>query len=303
MARRELSGAPSPAGLLARAGVAMIPGATRLPFVAGGGGAMPDEVLSLSGVAVDRDRLAAYDRVCGFDVCDVLPATYPHVLAFGLQLALMTSPRFPIPAIGLVHIDDRIVAHRRIDAGEPLSLSVWATPMAPHPRGRRFALHTEVRVGSELVWEQTSTHLARSRPPGGDDLPARAPSPPARAPSPPSSELPATARWRLPADLGRRYGAVSGDLNPIHLHPLSAKLFGLPSAIAHGMWSLARCLAALGPQLPDAFVVQAAFKRPIPLPGTVAFAQARTADGIAFGIRDARRDTVHLDGRLGDPPQ
>ena len=297
MAQRELPGAPSPAGLLARAGIAMIPGATRLPFVGGGGGAMPDEVLSLSGVAVDRGRLAAYDRVCGFDVCDVLPATYPHVLAFGLQLALMTSPRFPIPAIGLVHIDDRIVAHRRIDAGERLSLRVWAAPMAPHPRGRQFALRTEVRVGSELVWEQASTHLARSQPPGGDDPPARTKSPP------PSSELPATARWRLPADLGRRYGAVSGDLNPIHLHPLSAKLFGFPTAIAHGMWNLARCLAALGPQLPDAFVVQAAFKRPIALPGTVAFAQARTPDGIAFGVRDARRGTVHLDGRLADPSQ
>ena len=49
----------------------------------------------------------------------------------------------------------------------------------------------------------------------------------------------------LAKDLGRRYAAISGDYNPIHLGALSAKLFGFKQAIAHGMWSKARCLAAL----------------------------------------------------------
>jgi hypothetical protein len=68
MTDRELSGTPSMAALFARAGVAMVPGATRLPFVAGGGGAVPELTLVRSDVAIDRDRLAAYDRVCGFDL-------------------------------------------------------------------------------------------------------------------------------------------------------------------------------------------------------------------------------------------
>ena len=40
-------------------------------------------------------------------------------------------------------------------------------------------------------------------------------------------------------DTGRRYAAISGDYNPIHLSTISAKMFGFKTAIAHGMWTLA----------------------------------------------------------------
>jgi MaoC like domain len=287
MADRELSGAPSMLPLFARAGVSLIPGASRLPFVGGGGGDVPADALTLTDVAIDRDRLAAYDRVCGFRLSDTLPPTYVHMLAFPLHLALMTSGSFPLPAIGLVHIANRIEQHRPLDAGERFSWRVWATPIYPHPRGRQFMIRTEARVGTELVWEEASTNLARGR---ADDS---APTPE----GPPSSEsLPAAATCKLPGDLGRRYGSVSGDLNAIHIHPLTARLFGFPSAIAHGMWTKARCLAALDSELPSRFSVEVAFKRPILLPATVQFAEVAAADAITFGVRDAKRDTQHLDG-------
>ncbi len=50
----------------------------------------------------------------------------------------------------------------------------------------------------------------------------------------------------VPRAVGRRYGWLSGDLNPIHLADRGAKLFGFDRAVAHGMWSMARTLAALG---------------------------------------------------------
>ena len=275
--------------LFTRAGVAMIPGAARLPFVGGGGGEIPDRALTLADVEIDRDRLAGYDRVCGFDVSDTLPPTYPHMLAFPLHLALMTDGSFPFPAIGLVHIANEIVQHRPIDARERMSLRVAATGIEPHPRGRQFSIRTEARVGDELVWEEVSTNLRRGH---GEDTPASA----GEAP-PASQDLPASATWRLEGDLGRRYGSVSGDLNPIHVHWLSARLFGFPSAIAHGMWTKARCLAALGPELPGGVTVQVAFKRPILLPAKVEFAEAAGDGGrISFGVRDAERGTPHLDG-------
>jgi acyl dehydratase len=294
MARSEqvLHGSPSMTRLFARAGLAMVPGAASLPFVGGGGGTIRERALVLADQRIDRDRLAAYDRVCGFDFSDVLPATYPHMLAFPLQLSLMTAGTFPVPAIGLVHIANRIVQHRPILATERVSVRVWATPLSPHPRGRQFTLHSEAWIGPEKVWEESSLNLARGR--RGDSVPS-----PAAAPD--SSELPRTAVWRLPGDLGRRYGSVSGDMNPIHVHPLSAKLFGFPTAIAHGMWTAARCLAQLGRELPDAYTVEVAFKKPILLPAKVAFAEGRpTGDdrAIAFGVRDARKDAVHLDGLL-----
>ena len=293
MAERELSGAPSMLPMFARAGASMIPGASRLPFLGGRGREIPDLTLTLADVATDRDRLAAYDRVCGFTLRESLPPTYPHMLAFPLHLALMTDGRFPFPAIGLVHISNRIAQHRPVGAHERLDLKVWADPLEYHPRGRQFTIRTEARVGDELVWEEQSTNLRRGS--AGEPPPEGARS----DDGPPSAEdLPAVGTWRLPGDLGRRYGSVSGDLNPIHVHSLSARLFGFPSAIAHGMWTKARALAALESELPGAFAVQAAFKRPILLPATVQFAEGRSADGIGFGVRDASKGTPHLDGAV-----
>ena len=295
MAEKELRGSPSMLPLFARAGLAVLPGASRLPWIGGGGGEVPDRALTRAGVAVDPDRVAAYDRVCGFGLSDTLPPTYPHMLAFPMHLALMTDGRFPLAAMGLVHIANAITVHRPLSVTERLSLRVWATPLQPHPRGRQFTVRTEARVGEELVWEESSTNLSRGK--GGD------PAATSEEPEIPSTaELPATATWRCPGDLGRRYGSVSGDLNPIHVHPLSARLFGFPSAIAHGMWTKARCLAALGPELPRAYTVAVAFRKPIRLPATVQFAEApgnragAAAGEIAFGVRDAKRAIPHLDG-------
>jgi acyl dehydratase len=274
--------------LFARAGAAMIPGASRLPFVGGErAGEVPDLVLTLDHVVVDRERLAAYDRVCKFPLRDGLPATYPHMLAFPLHLSLMTDPSFPFPALGLVHIANRIVQHRPIGADERLDLRVWATALEPHPRGTRFTLRSEARVGDELVWEESSTILKRGEP---------SPGAPVEREPPADEQLPVTATWRLPADLGRRYGSVSGDLNPIHIHPLTAKLFGFPTAIAHGMWTKARCLAALDPRLPDRFTVDVSFKKPILLPATVEFSEREDSAGIRFAVRGAGKGTPHLDG-------
>jgi acyl dehydratase len=293
MGERELRGTPSMLPMFARAGASMIPGASRLPFLGGRGREIPDLTLSLADVQSDRARLADYDRVCGFTLREVLPPTYIHMLAFPLHLALMTDGRFPFPAIGLVHIANRIVQHRPVGAGELLSLKVWADPLEYHPRGRQFTIRTEARAGDELVWEEHSTNLRRG--PSGDPPPEGTPG----DPGPPSAEeLPASATWRLPGDLGRRYGSVSGDLNPIHVHPLSARLFGFPSAIAHGMWTKARALAALESQLPAAFTAEVAFKRPILLPATVQFAERAERKGIRFGVRDARKGTPHLDGEI-----
>ena len=291
MATRELNSSPSMLPLFARAGAAMIPGSSYLPFLGGGGRDVPDLTLRLTDVAIDPDRVAAYDRVCGFDYSDVLPPTYPHMLAFPLQLSLMTDGSFPFGAIGLVHIYNRIVQHRSIRASEKLEITVSATPLEDHPRGRQFSLHSEVRAGDELVWEEVSTNLKRGR--GSEE--ATAPG----ADLPNAEDLPSTATWSLPGDLGRRYGSVSGDMNPIHMHALSARLFGFKSAIAHGMWTKARCLAALAPRLSDAFTVEVAFKKPILLPGKVEFCEAEEAGAAfnaSFGVRDPRKGSSHLDG-------
>jgi acyl dehydratase len=142
-----------------------------------------------------------------------------------------------------------------------------------------------------VVWEEVSTNLRRGG--GGGSAPRDAER------QREAEQLPAAATWRLPGDLGRRYGSISGDINPIHMHSLSARLFGFPSAIAHGMWTKARCLAALSGRLPHSFDVEASFRKPILLPATVEFAEAWEQDGSArFAVRDAKKGTPHLEGSV-----
>jgi hypothetical protein len=239
----------------------------------GRGSDMPSDTLTRS-VAIDGDHLARYAHGCGFPLSDRVPATFPHVLAHPLFLELLAAS--PFSAVGVVHIGNRIVQHRPLVRGEELELRVKAGPFAPHRRGRTFDFVSEAFVDGELVWEDFSTMLKRG---GGDDtLPREEPAP----------EPPVTAHWRVADDTGRRYAAVSGDHNPIHLHGLAAKAFGFPRAIAHGMWTKARCLSAL--RLGDSFEVSVRFVRPVLLPSSVTFGEA---DG-AFAVHG------HLEGAWQD---
>jgi acyl dehydratase len=290
VATRTLDSSPSILPLYARAAAPMIPGASLLPFVPGGGGEIPELDLTLEGVVADPGDVAAYAKVCGFALRDSLPVTYPHMLAFPLHMAVMADGGFPFGAVGLVHVENRIEQQRRIGIDEELTIRVRPTKLAPHSKGQTFSLLTEVSAGGEKVWESASTMLRRGK---GEE---KAKSDKGFAPLP--ADTPAGAEWKLGGDLGRRYAAVSGDRNPIHMHSLTAKPLGFPGAIAHGMWTKARCLAALDSRLPDAFAVDVRFRKPIVLPARVEFASATEGDEIAFAVRDAKRQTLHLDGRV-----
>jgi len=288
MAVETLSGMPSTAPLLVRAALT-----ARLPR----GDTVPDRTLVVEGVQVDRDRLAAYQRLTGYAVDDTLPQPYPWVLAFPVQTALMARRDFPVPLPGMVHLGNRVTTHRRLDAADPLTLSVTAGALRPHRRGRTLDVRVEARVDDELVWECDSVYLSRGR--GTPDAPRRD-APPALP------EGPAAARWRLPDDLGRSYAGVSGDVNPIHLHALSAKAMGFPRQIAHGMWTYARTLAALGRTSLGPASSSVWFTTPVFLPSTVELVVDRDADTLTAGLRSAKDATrghlvLTLEGREARP--
>ncbi|QDI70337.1 hypothetical protein CD934_17745 [Streptomyces calvus] len=272
----ELTRSPALAPLLAR-------GALLSPFKRPRPDAgFPRTRLVLSALRIDSARLARYERVCGFPTGEeALPVTYPHVLGFPAAMRLMSARAFPLPLLGLVHTSVRITRHRPVASTGAYALTVYVDGLAPHRRGTEAAVVTELRAGGELVWESRSTFLARHRtaaqPAGTREDDGR------------PELLPVVEEWQLAGDVGRRYGGASGDRNPIHLHPLTARLFGFPRAIAHGMWTVARCLAAHG--TPDAVEVRADFRAPVLLPGTVAYA----AKGGRFQLRGAG-DRLHLTG-------
>ena len=274
-----LSAAPSLLPLYAKA-------AATMPLHRGD--ALPSTTYTLADQRIDTDHLASYQRVCGFAVSDVLPPTYLHVLAFPLSVALMTERTFPFPLVGLVHVANSITVLRPVRADEVVSFTVRAADLRPHASGRQFDLLAEASVDGEVVWTGRSTYLRRGKSTAKREGSSRK----AAEPSP------ALAQVRVPGDIGRRYAAVSGDRNPIHLYGLTAKAFGFPSAIAHGMWLKARTLAALQGRLPERFTVDVAFKLPVLLPATLALGAEANASGWTLDVRGAKSGKPHLTGTV-----
>jgi acyl dehydratase len=225
---------------------------------------------------VDSGHLDRYRDVCGFRTSEALPLTYPHVLAFPLVMELMTRPGFPFPLPGLVHLENRAEQSRPLRAGEPMDVRVRAEHLRRHERGQAVDLVTVISAQSQEVWQERSVYLRVRR---GSSRGARESGPP-----------PAGGQtWRVGADVGPAYARISGDANPIHTSRLAAGLFGFPRPIAHGMWSLARCLAALDH---EPSTVDARFKLPVLLPATVRF----TTDGPRFALHDAATGRPHILG-------
>lgn len=241
----------------------------------------------ISGLRADPGDLAAYRRVCGLPELPGLPLTYPHIMAGGVHMAMLLDPAFPVRLLGLVHLANDIELLRPLPADAELALSCRLETGRSKARGDEFQLMTEAWHAGEPAWRETMRFLVpapskgRRRQPEQPDLP------------------PVVATWDVPASTGRRYARVSGDWNPIHLAGLAARPFGFPRAIAHGMWSLARCLGGLATAAPGAGArLEVRFLKPLLLPGEV---QLRVGDADAAGAREywltsAADGTPHLKG-------
>lgn len=238
-------------------------------------------------VNIDPARLAAYSRVCGFGESSLLPATYPHVMAFALQMQLLTDQAFPFPLLGLVHLHNRIRVLRPLGAVSSTRIGVHMENLQTHAKGATFDLVTQVDDALGPLWEEVSTLLCR-----GAKVPGEPPAEVIAAQLP----LVEVSRWYAGKEAGRRYARVSGDYNPIHLSATSARLFGFPQAIAHGMWIKAMSVAALRERLPAAgYEIAVQFHKPVRLPSEVVLSASAKGSGGQLHL-GGKGDLVHMVG-------
>jgi acyl dehydratase len=272
--------------LYLRAAASALPLAGRLPFLPGGGGRADGLRVGGRAVVVDPERLAAYRELCGFPPASALPPTYPHLLAFPLQLALLCDGRFPFSPLGLVHLENELEVAGDLPIDSPYDLTLWAEGPAQHSRGWTVTVFKEAAVGGEVRWRERSVFLRLARAPGKGGSP------------PPAVGGEEVAQIVAAADVGRRYAAVSGDRNPIHTFPAAARLFGFKGTIAHGMWLKGRALAALGDRLTaPSYTAQVRFRSPLYLPGIATVRAAQEGERLAFFVvgKDGR---IHLEGEV-----
>ncbi|MGP5373667.1 MaoC family dehydratase [Psychrobacter alimentarius] len=262
---------------------------------------LPQATYHVDDLHIDQENLNDYRKICGFANNGKVPITYFSVLSQALQMNMMVKEPFPFAMLGLVHVDNSVTQYRPIGERETVALSVAFDNLRDHAQGQQFDFVTTVKSEDEVIWEGTSTYLSRSKKPSSSK--DKKSTPRSATVKPIVKEQGVHSIFEVPEDIGRRYAFVSGDFNLIHLHPLSARAFGFPKAIAHGMWSKAKCLAMMD-ELPDACTVDVSFKLPIFLPAEVeliadSVSQLESAeDTCQFGLYSSKNDKPHLAGTV-----
>ncbi len=254
---------------------------------------LPRLSVALESFRFDPQNLKAYRDICGFPTGGGVPIPYPQVSAIGLQMYLLTRPQFPLPLLGLVHLKNRITQERELNDEEAFSVQVAIVDQRPHDKGLEFEIETlYAGAAGKTVWRGLTTILFRQKS-------AESGKPKKTAPAETADGLGEYRSFDAPEDIGRRYGKIAGDNNPIHLYPLTAKLFGFPRHIAHGMWSMARCCALLQEGLghpPHELTTR--FLQPLFLPARIALRYGEQGDGFTFKLINRDNDKTHLTGTL-----
>lgn len=242
-------------------------------------------------VQADPHRLAAYREICGFASTDQLPITFPQVQAAPLHMWLMLRPEFPIPLMGIVHVRNTFEMLGPMPADAAYDVRAALADSRRTHQGYEFDILTEYRDSTgQLVYRSLMTPLYRMK---SDAAPSRAKS------APPAAALSEYRSFDVPADVGRRYAPIGGDFNPIHLFALTAKAFGFPRAIAHGMWSVARAAALIeSAHGAAARSLSVQFRQPLLLPGKVALKFSNSGGGSAFALISRTSEKQHLTGTL-----
>jgi acyl dehydratase len=272
---------PNPVRNLLRAAAGALPVIRR-------GDTLPDRTLRVEGIEIDRANVAAYTAVTGLRFGDTVPITYPFVFTFPVLMELVTAFDFPFAAMGAVHTENHITQHRPIAVTDTVDVAVRAENLREHRKGLLVDLISDVSVGDEVVWHQVTTFLHQQRTSLSDEPKPEQPKQPQRKPPPPNAVL------KISPGQIRKYASVSGDHNPIHTSGVGAKLFGFPTAIAHGMFSAAAVLSTVQGQLPGAAQYSVRFGKPVLLPAQVGLYVDKAVGGWELALRNLKKGDPHL---------
>lgn len=247
--------------------------------------------LEVRRIALKAAHLQRYRDICAAPNQPHLPPAYLHVVAMPLHMQLFVARAFPVKVLGLIHVRNTIRVFDYIDISAPLRLSVYFDTMRLTDAGQEYDYTTRFERDGQLVWEEVSTMLARGTPPPLKEG--------AKRPGVERSAHPAegtdTQNLEVASNTGWHYARVSGDFNPIHMTARTAAMFGFKQAVAHGMWSMGRCLGSAATQLPTHPIqIDTQFKLPVYLPSKALVHTWSVGEGSNISMCTPRGDRLHL---------
>jgi hypothetical protein len=251
---------------------------------------LPSIEIKVPNVSITEADTKKYLEVCGFSPSKFIPSTYLFVHTFSLKTYLLSSLEIPFPVLGMVHFANRIKQIEPIQYNQPFDITCKTGNLIAHQKGQAFEVEVYIDIAGKRVYEETMVNLCKSKNEGIgqvfdweiDNI----------------TDNFVGQTWDLKENLGIQYAQASGDFNPIHLHPLSAKLFGFKRHIIHGMYSASRILAQFPKKIEEAHQFDVAFKTPIFLPSQVIFRHQQENNKIVLDVVDKTQTQPHLKGIL-----
>lgn len=264
----------------------------RKPYSAPEGTVIEPVEIETRKVVLSQAHIRRYREVCAVPAAATgLPPAYLHVLAMPLHMQLFVVKNFPVKVLGLIHLRNTIRVLAPVDERAPLRLRVYFDTMRLTDMGQEYDFTTSYEQNGVLVWEEVSTMFAR-----GNSAPKEGVS---RRPVIERSNHPetgvATETLEVADNTGWRYARVSGDFNPIHLTARTAQMFGFKQAVAHGMWSMGRCLAAASAHMPNMKIqIDTQFKLPVYIPSQALARTWAVPGGNEISMCTMKGDRLHL---------
>lgn len=255
-------------------------------------------------VKLNISHVEKYNALVGWQHSARLHPLYLQVMSLPLQIKCLTQAGSPVPVLGLVHTSNFVKWHERALTSTHFKLHVKFDTCSPHPRGWEVSLAIAARDSQGEIYRAVPKYLMRISAPHVARRGRLRPDSAVRF----DHSMDVLDRVVINADLGRRYALVSGDFNPIHLWPFSARMMGFKHPIAHGMWSLARSYSLVN----DATEMhyshpvhqwRAQFYRPLPLPGQMNVVmtgkdETSSTDSLHYAVYDSQCDGLHLSSTL-----
>lgn len=241
-------------------------------------------------VEIAPEKLTDYAKVFGTDLSDQVPMVLAHIAGFPLQITAMADESFPLNTLGMIHLSQDTDYIRALRTGVGYSFVCTVTNYRKHKLGTSVDVVLEINDSDGTLYRATSVYLAKGQQ-LGEGLHEAKPS------TVDVNALVPQQQWRLLADAGRQYARLSGDMNPIHLNKLAAKVFGLKGQLAHGMYLVGRSLAGREPR-GAGFTYQVDFFSPVLLPSSVSVSISHhhnEQELIGFGTRSKK---IHFVARL-----
>jgi len=186
-------------------------------------------------LSIDNKHYGKFCQEVAWPVSEHVHPLYLQMLSLPLQMRCLLDKQSPFPLLGLIHCANKVEVFEHCDLSEPFECRVRFSDVRPHSRGWEVDVLLEALQSSKCVYRAVSSYLVKVKAVHVAPRVAQT----GNGESDEGGQREFLSSFFANADTGRRYAAISGDYNPIHLSTISAKMFGFKTAIAHGMWTLA----------------------------------------------------------------